>query len=451
MSAKPVEWVLAVFYGPEAHRATYGRKVRSGRYTKDFIQLSRKPDFIAVVEEMFGMNGSGTNRVPLTYEWPGGTAAGDFVVRSGDRPHLKWDTRAGAPPVWRMTQRPTDATAETIPGDPTFEDFLSAEHQRDAIPSRGAGQPYLMAIKLRGEHRRLHLRVYLDSPHPSFSWASLDLTPPLVQAMARRTSRGNALAWASLQSGGTYPNAKVREALTHLESSDAPAELTESFTEEIGRTLVEYLRDPGYGVFFDPTKNHDAWHVAASVPSGVLASITQILTVLEARFPDSLPGDAAAEEIEVSTEEVETFYTRMKHQDYSVPDARTTIKTRGSAQKAFARAVKPNYNFRCAVTGISSPEFLVASHIVPWSKDENIRLDPANGICLSAQIDKAFEHGFILIEDDLTIRVNWDRIGSDRVLREQLAPFDGTKIEPPAVGAPNPEYLRRRRTMVGKA
>ena len=42
MAANAVEWVLVVFYGPEAHRAAYGRQVQSNRYTKDYIQLSRK-------------------------------------------------------------------------------------------------------------------------------------------------------------------------------------------------------------------------------------------------------------------------------------------------------------------------------------------------------------------------------------------------------------------------
>ncbi|KGX48021.1 hypothetical protein Y043_6283 [Burkholderia pseudomallei MSHR2138] len=41
MAAQPVEWVLVVYYGPSAHRATYGR-LSNTKYTKDYIQLSRK-------------------------------------------------------------------------------------------------------------------------------------------------------------------------------------------------------------------------------------------------------------------------------------------------------------------------------------------------------------------------------------------------------------------------
>jgi len=38
---------------------------------------------------------------------------------------------------------------------------------------------------------------------------------------------------------------------------------------------------------------------------------------------------------------------------------------------------------------------LIASHIVPWSKDKQNRLNPRNGLCLSALHDKAFDRGMI--------------------------------------------------------
>lgn len=92
-------------------------------------------------------------------------------------------------------------------------------------------------------------------------------------------------------------------------------------------------------------------------------------------------------------------------------------KTRGSAQRAFAKAVKTNYGFRCAVSGIKSRDFLIAAHIVPWSEDQTIRLDPSNGIGLSLLVDRAFEKGYLRIEDDHTIRIDLDRVGDDHALR----------------------------------
>jgi hypothetical protein len=62
----------------------------------------------------------------------------------------------------------------------------------------------------------------------------------------------------------------------------------------------------------------------------------------------------------------------------------------------------------CAVTGLSIPELLKASHIKPW-KDCNSdieRLDVFNGLLLAPQIDAAFDRGFITFEDDGSIIIS---------------------------------------------
>ncbi len=150
-----------------------------------------------------------------------------------------------------------------------------------------------------------------------------------------------------------------------------------------GRALTSYLRRPGYGLFFDPTQNHDAWLQPTPLSTEVAALVDDLLQALEVRFPEPPQGDAAAETFETDPEEVEAFREQIEQKSYEVADSTATIKTRGSAQRAFAEAVKDNYSYRCAITGVVTKDFLVASHIVPWSKDQSIRLDPSNGICLS--------------------------------------------------------------------
>ena len=63
-------------------------------------------------------------------------------------------------------------------------------------------------------------------------------------------------------------------------------------------------------------------------------------------------------------------------------------------------------------------------------------------------VDRAFEKGYLLIEDDLTIRIDWDRIGDDQSPRSELGPYDGRKLNAPTEGDPKPDYLQRRRAMV---
>jgi len=54
----------------------------------------------------------------------------------------------------------------------------------------------------------------------------------------------------------------------------------------------------------------------------------------------------------------------------------------------------------CALTGYRSKEFLVASHIKPWKvSDNNERLDKYNGLLLLANLDKAFDLGFITFDE----------------------------------------------------
>lgn len=64
-------------------------------------------------------------------------------------------------------------------------------------------------------------------------------------------------------------------------------------------------------------------------------------------------------------------------------------------QNVFRQMVLANYSGKCAITGIDIPDLLFASHIIPWASNEQERLNPENGICLSALYDKAFDRGLI--------------------------------------------------------
>ncbi|RYZ88947.1 MAG: HNH endonuclease, partial [Proteobacteria bacterium] len=409
MAVQAVEWVLVIFYGPSAHRATYGR-LAGTKYTKDYLQLSKKAEFLEAVTRLFPVDASAAGSVPLTYQWPKGTTPGALVFNSADRPHLKWETSLGAPKAWRMSLAPSEITAETIPGNPSHIDFVDAEKELELLADRGAGQPYLLAVKLRNEPRTLHLRAYLKNPDLGFAWADLNSLPHDLQNLAAQTSRKSALAWSLLHSAGSAPTPQIEDVLSRLaDPGNRTAEIA-ALEADVGRVLIDYLREPGHGLFFDPTRNHDAWIQPPSLAPNVAAAIDDLLQVLEARFPKAAQSDAIAEALGSDPVEVEIFREKIGDGSYEVADSTATVKTRGSAQRAFAQAVKTNYGFQCAITGIETKDFLVASHIVPWSEDQSIRLDPSNGICLSLLVDRAFEKGQLLIDDDLTIRIDWARV-----------------------------------------
>lgn len=75
-------------------------------------------------------------------------------------------------------------------------------------------------------------------------------------------------------------------------------------------------------------------------------------------------------------------------------------------QNVFRQIVLANYSSKCAISGIDIPELLVASHIIPWSKNEKERLNPENGICLSSMYDKAFDIGLIGLNFDYSVIIS---------------------------------------------
>jgi len=55
---------------------------------------------------------------------------------------------------------------------------------------------------------------------------------------------------------------------------------------------------------------------------------------------------------------------------------------------------------------LAIPSLLAASHIAPWSKDPNNRMNPRNGLCLNLLHHKAFDEGLMTITPELRIRVS---------------------------------------------
>lgn len=115
-------------------------------------------------------------------------------------------------------------------------------------------------------------------------------------------------------------------------------------------------------------------------------------------------------------------------------------------QDYFRRMILANYGGRCALTGIDIPQLLLASHIIPWAdkSHKKDRLNPSNGICLSALYDKAFDQGLITISpDDYSVVLS-------SVLRENETKeyFDkyfgiiiGKKLMMPTQYLPNRDFL----------
>lgn len=118
------------------------------------------------------------------------------------------------------------------------------------------------------------------------------------------------------------------------------------------------------------------------------------------------------------------------------------VKTRVN-QSVFREMVLANYATKCAITGIDIPQLLLASHIIPWSKNEEHRLNPENGICLSPLYDKAFDKGIISINQkyEVIFSTSLKQKNKTGFYQSHFAPIENLKITEPLKYLPRKEFL----------
>ncbi|MDX1465334.1 MAG: HNH endonuclease [Halomonas sp.] len=128
--------------------------------------------------------------------------------------------------------------------------------------------------------------------------------------------------------------------------------------------------------------------------------------------------------------------------DYSGQDVRRLQKQR-VGQSLFRKAVMIRYDTRCVITGLRHEDLLMASHIVPWRSRPASRLDPANGLCLNALHDRAFDGGLLAIDGQGCIRIAPELMstGASGRLKRQLCDLDGQPLDLSASVFPNRDYL----------
>ena len=86
-------------------------------------------------------------------------------------------------------------------------------------------------------------------------------------------------------------------------------------------------------------------------------------------------------------------------------DKLAAVKVRVN-QDIFRKMVLANFSGKCCVTGLDIPAVLQASHISPWDKDAANRLNPENGLCLSATYHEAFDAHLISFDEKYRLVVS---------------------------------------------
>lgn len=95
-----------------------------------------------------------------------------------------------------------------------------------------------------------------------------------------------------------------------------------------------------------------------------------------------------------------TFHARLQQELARIRDTGTEVERlvkQRIGQDTFREALMDYWDGACAVTGITVPEMLRASHAKPWAECESDeeRLNVFNGFLLSANLDALFDRGLI--------------------------------------------------------
>lgn len=116
-------------------------------------------------------------------------------------------------------------------------------------------------------------------------------------------------------------------------------------------------------------------------------------------------------------------------------------------QYVFRKMILSIYQGRCCLTGLPVLEVLRASHISAWASDVKNRMNPENGLCLSATYDAAFDRRLISFDEDyrLIFAPALKEHCTNHAFKEQFQRLRGKKIAMPVKFFPSQELLAMHR------
>jgi putative restriction endonuclease len=116
-------------------------------------------------------------------------------------------------------------------------------------------------------------------------------------------------------------------------------------------------------------------------------------------------------------------------------------------QNFFRKMILKTYESKCCITGLNIPEVLRASHITAWANDKTNRMNPENGLCLSATYDAAFDRHLISFDEDyrMLLSPNLKEYTTNKAFNEYFIKFEGKQIALPKIFLPSMQLLEKHR------
>jgi len=119
-------------------------------------------------------------------------------------------------------------------------------------------------------------------------------------------------------------------------------------------------------------------------------------------------------------------------------------------QHVFRKTILNNYQCRCCVSGLASPQLLDAAHISDWVEDLSNALDATNGLCLSATYHRAFDAHLIGFDEKYRLQLSKslkDCCTKD-VYDRYFKGFENHSITMPIAFAPDKDALAKHFAMM---
>ena len=116
-------------------------------------------------------------------------------------------------------------------------------------------------------------------------------------------------------------------------------------------------------------------------------------------------------------------------------------------QNVFRKMILSMYEAKCCLTGLPIEEVLRASHISAWADDDKNRMNPENGLCLSATYDAAFDRHLISFDEKyrLILSSSLREYYTNEAFETQFRNFEGKAIAMPIKFLPSQELLQIHR------
>jgi len=222
---------------------------------------------------------------------------------------------------------------------------------------------------------------------------------------------------------------KLYQHALHFQKKEGSAFLREDLPQSYGRNGYYSAALKSYKEFLIRNRHESRLWDLYNEPE---VQPTELSKQMDAEKVDSIESLVGDRELDFSTKEGKEVLRETK--------ARVN-------QGFFRKMLLDTYETRCCVSGLNIPEVLRASHIVAWSDDKKNRLNPANGLCLSATYDAAFDRHLISFDEDyrMIFSSNLKEYASNEAFKTQFLAFEGQPISKPKRFCPDQEFLQKHR------